>query len=74
MWVKYNDSTIVAFGEALGVRVFTHQAGGYALTELGEEVLLTAQKTEELLDDLVGRASVEKAKIKGDIKLTILQP
>lgn len=41
--------------------MFIHHARGYAITELGEEVLLTAQKTEELLDDLVGRASVEKA-------------
>ncbi len=58
----------------LGGRVFIRHARGYALTELGEDVLRVAQKTEELTDDLSGRIAGAKAAITGEIKLTILAP
>lgn len=58
----------------LGGRIFIRHARGYALTELGEDVLRVAQKTEELTDDLAGRAKGAKAQIEGEIKLTILAP
>lgn len=58
----------------LGGRIFIRHARGYALTELGEDVLRVAQKTEELTDDLAGRIAGSKAVIAGDIKLTILAP
>ncbi len=58
----------------LGGRVFIRHARGYALTELGEDVLRVAQKTEELTDDLAGRVAGAKAAIAGEIKLTILAP
>ena len=58
----------------LGGRIFIRHARGYALTELGEDVLRVARKTEELTDDLAGRAAGAKAAISGEIKLTILAP
>ncbi|WP_377512612.1 LysR family transcriptional regulator [Octadecabacter sp. R77987] len=58
----------------LGGRVFIRHARGYALTELGADVLRVAQKTEELIYDLAGRAAGAKAAITGEIKLTILAP
>jgi DNA-binding transcriptional LysR family regulator len=58
----------------LGGRLFIRHARGYALTELGEDVLRVAQKTEELIDDLAGRANGAKTEISGEIKLTILAP
>ncbi|WP_292294091.1 LysR family transcriptional regulator [Marivita sp.] len=58
----------------LGARIFIRHARGYALTELGEDVLRVAQKTEELTDDLAGRVKGAKTQIEGEIKLTILAP
>lgn len=58
----------------LGGRLFIRHARGYALTELGEDVLRVAKKTEELIDDLAGRAQGAKTQIEGEIKLTILAP
>ncbi len=63
---------IDALEEELGASIFIRHARGYTLTELGEEVLRTAQKTEELMNDLAGRAKVENAHIEGEIKLTTL--
>ncbi|MCR9193310.1 MAG: LysR family transcriptional regulator [Hyphomonas sp.] len=60
--------------EELGARVFIRHARGYTLTELGQDVLRVAQKTEELIDDLSGRVRGSKALIEGEIKLTILAP
>lgn len=58
----------------IGARIFIRHARGYALTELGKEVLRVAQKTEELIDDLAGRVQGDKAQLSGEIKLTILAP
>jgi DNA-binding transcriptional LysR family regulator len=58
--------------EELGARVFIRHARGYALTELGKAVLRTAEKTEELMNDLAGRATFEKVKIEGEIKITTI--
>lgn len=58
----------------LGGPLFIRHARGYALTELGEDVLRVAQKTEELIDDMAGRANGAKAEISGEIKLTLLAP
>lgn len=60
--------------EEIGARIFIRHARGYALTELGEDVLRVAQKTEELIDDLAGRVRGGKALIEGEIKLTTLAP
>lgn len=60
--------------EELGARVFIRHARGYALTELGQDVLRVAQKTDELIDDLSGRVRGGKTLIEGEIKLTILAP
>ena len=40
--------------EEMGARIFIRHARGYTLTELGEDVLRVAQKTEELIEDLSG--------------------
>ena len=58
----------------LGGRIFIRHARGYALTELGEDVLRVAQKAKELTDDLAGRVAGAKAAITGEIKLAILAP
>lgn len=58
----------------LGARIFIRHTRGYTLTELGNDVLRTIQKAEELIDDLAGRASVENAHIDGEIKLTTIAP
>ena len=63
---------IDALESELGSRVFIRHARGYELTELGKEVLRTAQKTEQLLDDLAGIAMVKQVQIEGDIKLTTI--
>ena len=63
---------IDALESELGSRVFIRHARGYELTELGKEVLRTAQKTEQLLDDLAGLAMVKQVQIEGDIKLTTI--
>lgn len=58
----------------LDARIFIRHARGYALTELGEDVLRVAQKAEELFDDLAGRIKGDKAHMTGEIKLTTLAP
>lgn len=58
----------------IGAPIFIRHARGYALTELGKDVLRVAQKTEELFDDLAGRVQGDKAQLSGEIKLTILAP
>jgi len=56
----------------IGARIFIRHARGYTLTELGEDVLQVARKTEELIDDLAGRVQGRKATLEGELKLTIL--
>lgn len=58
--------------EEIGGRIFIRHARGYTLTEIGEDVLRVAQKTEELIDDLAGRIRGVQARIEGEIKLTTL--
>ncbi len=56
----------------MGARIFIRHARGYTLTELGEDVLRVAQKTEELIEDLAGRVEGGKDTLEGELKLTIL--
>ena len=58
--------------EEMGARIFIRHARGYTLTELGEDVLRVAQKTEEIIEDLAGRVQGGKAALEGELKLTIL--
>jgi DNA-binding transcriptional LysR family regulator len=58
--------------EEMGARIFIRHARGYTLTELGEDVLRVAQKTEEIIEDLAGRVRGGKAALEGELKLTIL--
>ncbi len=58
----------------IGAKIFIRHARGYALTDVGQDMLRVAQKTDELIEDLVGRVQGGKAQIEGEIKLTILQP
>ena len=60
--------------EEMDARIFIRHARGYTLTELGEDVLRVARKTEELIDDLAGRINSSKAAVEGELKLTILEP
>lgn len=65
---------IDALEAELGGRLFIRHARGYTPTELGEEVLRVAQKTEDLISDLAGRVKGANAQIEGEIKLTLLAP
>lgn len=58
----------------IGGKIFIRHARGYALTDVGQDVLRVAQKTDELIEDLAGRVIDGKAELTGDIKLTILAP
>lgn len=58
----------------IGAKIFIRHARGYALTDVGYEVLRVAQKTDELIEDLAGRIRGGKTEISGEIKLTILAP
>ncbi|MEM9230186.1 MAG: LysR family transcriptional regulator [Pseudomonadota bacterium] len=58
--------------QEIGARIFLRHARGYSLTELGEETLRVAQKTEELFNDLAGRARGLNARAEGEIKLSVL--
>lgn len=60
--------------EEIGAKIFIRHARGYALTDIGQDVLRVAQKTEELIEDLAGRVEGGKAQIEGEIKLTVLAP
>lgn len=60
--------------EALGARIFIRHAKGYALTDVGENLLRVAQKTEELIEDFSGRAKGQDSQIDGEIKITVLPP
>lgn len=65
---------IDALEAELGARVFIRHARGYTLTELGEDVLRVAQKTDELMEDLAGRVRGDAAELEGEIKVTVLPP
>jgi DNA-binding transcriptional LysR family regulator len=65
---------IDALEDELGARVFIRNPKGYTLTEFGEELLQVAQKTDELFEDLVGRAKGSKSQVEGEIILTSLPP
>ncbi len=65
---------IDALEAEIGGTIFIRHARGYALTDVGQDVLRVAQKTEELINDLAGRVQGGKAQIEGEIKLTILAP
>jgi len=58
----------------IGAKIFLRHARGYALTEVGHDVLRVAKKADELIEDLAGRVLGAKAEIAGEIKLTILAP
>lgn len=63
---------IDALEAAIGAPIFIRHARGYTLTEVGEDVLRVAEKTDALVTDLVGRVRAGKAQIDGQIKLTLL--
>lgn len=60
--------------EALGRRIFLRHPKGYTLTEFGNELLKVAQKADELIEDLVGRAQRSDGTIEGEIKITSVLP
>ena len=63
---------IDALEDELGAPIFIRNPKGYALTELGEDLLKVAQKADELFEDLVGRAKGRGGSIEGEIKITSL--
>lgn len=65
---------IDALEQELGAPIFIRNSKGYALTELGDDLLQVAQKTDELFDDLLGRAKGRERSLEGEIKITSLLP
>lgn len=65
---------IDALEDELGAPIFIRNPKGYALTELGEDLLKVAQKTDELFEDLAGRAKGRDGSIEGEIKITSVLP
>jgi len=65
---------IDALEHEIGNKIFLRHARGYALTEVGQDVLRVAQKAEEMIEDLAGRVQGGRARIEGEIKLTLLPP
>ncbi|MEM9428570.1 MAG: LysR family transcriptional regulator [Pseudomonadota bacterium] len=65
---------IDALEAELESKIFIRHAQGYALTEVGEDVLRVAQKTTELIGGLANRARSRQAAIEGEIQLTTLAP
>ncbi len=61
---------IDALEDELGAPVFFRNPKGYTLTELGEDLLKVAQKTDDLLEDLAGRARGRDGSIIGDLTIT----
>ncbi len=60
--------------QELGAPIFIRHARGYTLTDLGQDTLRVAQKTETLIEDLAGRAAANKTHLEGEIKITTLAP
>lgn len=58
--------------DELAAKIFVRHARGYGLTDFGTELLQVAQKAEELVDDLAGRAQGHNAQLDGEITLTVL--
>lgn len=65
---------IDALEHEIKAKIFIRHARGYTLTEVGQDVLLVAQKADEMIEDLAGRAQGGNAEIEGEIKLTLLAP
>lgn len=61
---------IDALEDELGAPVFIRNQKGYTLTELGEDLLKVAQKADDLLQDLAGRARGRQGSLTGNIKIT----
>ena len=59
-----------ALEDELGAPLFLRNPKGYVLTELGVDLLKVAQKTDDLFEDLAGRARGHDGSITGDIKIT----
>lgn len=56
----------------LGARIFIRHAKGYTLTDFGDEVLKVAEKTDDMLAELAGRAIAAGEALDGEITLTVL--
>ena len=63
---------IDALEATIGAKIFIRHARGYTLTDIGQDVLRVAQKTDELIGDLADRVKGGKTQIEGEIKLTVL--
>lgn len=65
---------IDALEDALGGRIFIRHARGYVVTELGQELIEVAKKTDAMLADVVGRVRSVNSIIDGEVQLTIIPP
>lgn len=65
---------IDALEHEIKAKIFIRHARGYTLTEVGQDVLLVAQKADEMIEDLAGGVQGRSAEIEGEIKLTLLAP
>lgn len=58
----------------LGGKIFRRHARGYSKTELGAELLATAQRIEEEIEHFVGRTRIAAAKVTGDLIIATSPP
>lgn len=65
---------IDALEAEIGARIFTRHAHGYSLTDVGEDVLGVATKTQVLANDLVERVRSQTLGVEGEIRVTLLAP
>lgn len=56
----------------LGAKIFQRHARGYALTEVGRDMLRVAEKAEALIDDLAGKIRGRASDVSGEIIVTAL--
>lgn len=63
---------IEALEDELGARMFHRHARGYALTEIGRELLAVAERAETLLSDFAGRTRARATEATGAITVTAM--
>jgi DNA-binding transcriptional LysR family regulator len=73
--LNVNHSTVSrrlsAFEDRLGVRLFERFPTGYALTQAGDDLLVSAESVESELDGVQRRIAGKDAKLSGNIRVTM---
>jgi DNA-binding transcriptional LysR family regulator len=65
---------ITAFEERMGVRLFERLPNGYFTTAAGDEMIASAQKMEELVNDMDRRVAGQDKQLSGTIRISLSGP